>query len=410
VETATLEVPLRIDLDRAKNGAAVTIDGTRVVLEPGRLSDWINVRFRAAPGVRIAGICRLQLLEAGDHVSLYVTPINIDPEKPAMPISHPPFYATYLAKRIGKFATLGLAEDTWALNESVLGRGDFLQQAYDIDREREAMFFASLDRLRSGALVCVFDGTDRIQHMCWRDAAEIEKLYAHNDALIGRIVKSLRADDLLLVLSDHGFTSFRRCVNANGWLREQGYLVLKPGADGTREWLQDVDWSRTRAYALGLTGMFLNLKGREAAGIVPPGPEADALKKEIIRKLSGLVDADIGEVAVTEAFDTRALYDGPYRSNAPDFLIGYNAGYRHSWSSATGVVAGPVFEDNLKAWCGDHCVDPRLVPGILFSSRKVDARDPALVDIAPTVLRTFGVAPPPYMEGTPLFQFTAGQA
>jgi predicted AlkP superfamily phosphohydrolase/phosphomutase len=405
-----LEVPLRIDLNRATSEATVTLGGTPVTLQPGRMSEWISVRFRAAPGVSISGICRLQLLEMADHVSVYVTPINIDPDDPAMPISHPKFYATYLAKRVGKFATLGLAEDTWALNEGVLGQADFLTQAYGIDREREAMFFAALERLRAGALVCVFDGTDRIQHMCWRDAAEIEKLYVHNDALIGRIMQALRPEDLLMVLSDHGFTSFRRGLNLNSWLLAEGYLVLKPGADGSSEWLRDVDWTRTRAYALGLTGLFFNLKGREASGIVTPGAEADALKKEIIGRLSGLVDAETGDVGVTEVFDTATLYDGPYRANAPDCLVGYNAGYRHSWSSATGVITGPIFEDNVKAWSGDHCVDPRLVPGVLFSSRKVDARDPALVDIAPTALRTFGVEPPPYMEGTTLFNFTSGRA
>ena len=405
-----LEVPVRIDLRRTSSEAIVTMGGARVTLQSGRMSDWVSVSFRAGPGVRIAGICRLQLLEMAEHVSVYVTPINIDPDDPAMPISHPPFYATYLAKRVGKFATLGLAEDTWALNEGVLNTTDFLAQAYDIDREREAMFFAALDRLRSGALVCVFDGTDRIQHMCWRDPGEIEKLYRHNDALIGRITQALGPDDLLMVLSDHGFTSFRRGLNLNSWLLAEGYLALKSGADGTGEWLRDVDWSRTRAYALGLNGLFLNLEGREGSGIVKPGADADALKKEIIRRLSGLVDEETGDVGVTEVFDTAALYDGPYRANAPDCLVGYNTGYRHSWNSATGVVAGPVFEDNLKAWSGDHCVDPRLVPGVLFSSRKVDARDPALVDIAPTALRTFGVTPPPYMEGTPLFNFTSGVA
>ena len=148
------------------------LDGTHVTLEPGRMSDWITVTFRVAPGVTMTGICRLLLTEMGEHVSLYVTPINIDPDKPAMPISHPPFYATYLAKRIGKFATLGLAEDTWALNAGVIGGDDFLRQAYDIDGEREAMFFAALDRLRAGALVSVFDATDRIQHMFWRQLDE----------------------------------------------------------------------------------------------------------------------------------------------------------------------------------------------------------------------------------------------
>jgi predicted AlkP superfamily phosphohydrolase/phosphomutase len=404
-----LEVPLRVRLDRTAKRAYANLDGTRVTLEPGRLTGWVALTFRAAPGITTSGICRLLLTEMDEHVSLYVSPINIDPDRPAMPISHPSYYATYLSTRVGRFATLGLAEDTWALNEGVIGDHDFLQQAYDIDREREAMFFAALDRLQSGTLVSVFDATDRIQHMFWRQlengGTEIRQLYEHNDALVGRVMERLRPGDMLMVLSDHGFAPFRRGVNINSWLHAEGYLALKPGADGSSEWLRDVDWSRTRAFALGLAGMFLNLEGREGAGIVRPGAEADALKAELIGRLNGLVDPDGGGIGITEVFDTALLYSGPYLANAPDFIVGYNAGYRTSWESASGVVAGPVFQDNVKAWSGDHCIDPRLVPGVLFCSHPIEPRQPALIDIAPTALRLFGIEPPSYMEGTPLFRF-----
>jgi predicted AlkP superfamily phosphohydrolase/phosphomutase len=387
----------------------VRLDGQRVTLQPGRMTGWISIAFRAAPGIKASGICRLLLTEMGEHVSIYVTPINLDPDRPAMPISHPAFYATYLAKRIGPFATLGLAEDTWALNEGVIGDEDFLRQVYDVDRERESMFFAAFDRLRAGTLVSVFDATDRIQHMFWRhlehDGNAIERLYEHNDALVGRVMDRLTPGDVLLVLSDHGFAPFRRGVNINGWLRSQGYLTLKASADGTSEWLRDVDWTKTRAYAVGLSGMFLNIEGREGAGIVRPGAEADALKSEIIGRLRGLVDSDNGDIAITEVFDTARVYSGPYVDNAPDFIVGYNSGYRISWDSASGVVAGPIFQDNTKAWSGDHCIDPRLVPGVLFSSRPIDEVDPALIDIAPTALQLFGVRPPAYMEGKSLFRF-----
>jgi predicted AlkP superfamily phosphohydrolase/phosphomutase len=205
-----------------------------------------------------------------------------------------------------------------------------------------------------------------------------------------------------MVISDHGFSSFRRGVNLNAWLLREGYLTLKEGADGRAEWLRDVEWSGTKAYCLGLTGMFLNLKGREQEGTVEPGAQAAALKAEIIRKLTGLGDEAKREVGIREAFDTSALYSGPYLENAPDLLIGYNAGYRTSWDCATGVVAGPIFEDNIKAWSGDHCIDPRLVPGVFFCNRPVKTEDPALIDIAPTALRLFGIEPPAYMDGQPL--------
>ncbi len=414
-----LELPLAIETDRAARRARISLDGEVVELEPGKLSDWVTLTFRAAPGIKVSGICRMMVTEMDEHLSLYITPISLDPENPAMPISHPSYYATYLAKKIGPYSTLGLAEDTWALNEGVVEDGTFLEQTYGIDRERQAMFFAALDRLRRGSLVCVFDATDRIQHMFWRYLEEghpaargcehaehrnaIEELYLHNDELVGRVMACLREGDVLMVVSDHGFTSFRRGINLNSWLLANGYLRLKEGADGSAEWLRDVDWSRTRAYALGLTGMFLNVKGREAEGIVEPGREAAEFKAELMSRLSGLLDEERGEIGINEAFDTAKLYQGPYLVNAPDLLIGYNRGYRTSWDGATGVVAGPVFKDNTKAWSGDHCVDPRLVPGVFFCSRAIDRKDPALIDIAPTALQLFGVQPPAHMEGRPLF-------
>lgn len=413
-----LELPLRLTVNRTSNVVRADLDGTALDLMPGKLSDWVTLTFHAAPGIKVSGLTRLLVTEIDPHLSLYMSPISIDPEKPAMPVSHPSFYATYLAKRIGAYSTLGLAEDTWALNEGVTDDGTFLQQTYDIDREREAMFFAGLDRLRKGSLVCVFDATDRIQHMFWRylekghpaargrEQAEhrdaIRELYKHNDALVGRVMERLREGDVLMVISDHGFSSFRRGMNLNRWLLREGYLTLKEGADGSAEWLRDVDWTGTKAYCLGLTGMFLNMKGREQHGIVEPGAEAEALKREIIGKLNGLRDEEKNDIGIREAFDTATLYSGPYLENAPDLLIGYNAGYRTSWDCATGVVAGPVFEDNLKPWSGDHCIDPRLVPGVFFCNRSVEAEEPALIDIAPTALRLFGIEPPPYMDGKAL--------
>ena len=419
-DTPPMELPVVADLDRGGGTADLDVGGEKLTLKVGELSDWVKLTFKPGLGVKVRGICRMMVTEMGEHFSLYVTPISFDPEKPAMPVSHPSYYSTYLSKKIGPFSTLGLAEDTWALNEEVVDDGTFLQQTWDIDTERRKMFFAALDRLRKGSLVCVFDGTDRIQHMFWRyieeghPAAEgredaehrnaIEELYLKNDELLGQVMEKLKDGDLLMVLSDHGFTSFRRGINLNSWLLENGYLHLKEGCDGSSEWLRDVDWSKTRAYALGLTGMFLNIKGREEHGIVAPGAEAAELKAELIEKLNGLPDAEKGEVGINEAFDTAQLYQGPYSGNAPDLLIGYDHGYRTSWDCATGVVSGPVFEDNTKAWSGDHCVDPRIVPGVFFCNHPIDDDDPGLIDIAPTALRLFDLPVPKHMDGKPLFQ------
>lgn len=414
-----LTLPLAVEVDREAGVARIALDGEELELKPGVLSDWVSLEFPAAPTIKVSALVRLQVTELDEHVSLYMTPLNISPENPAMPISHPGYYSNYLAKKVGPYSTLGLAEDTWALNEGVTDDATFLKQSYDIDREREDMFMASLDQLKKGSLVCVFDGTDRIQHMFWRYLEEghpaargkedaehknaIEELYIHNDKLVGRTMKKLKKGDLLFVLSDHGFTSFRRGVNVNAWLHANGYLVLKEGTDGSNEWLVDVDWSKTRAYSLGLAGMYLNIEGRESQGIVKPGAEAQALKDELVAKMTGLVDEEKGEVGVTELFDTAKLYAGPYLTNAPDFLFGFNSGYRVSWDCATGMVSGPVFEDNTKAWSGDHCIDPRQVPGVMFCNYPIDTEDPKLMDMAPTALELFGIKAPAHMDGRAVF-------
>ncbi|MCZ6507965.1 MAG: alkaline phosphatase family protein [Acidobacteria bacterium] len=414
-----MELPLVVRVDRPAGVAHIELDGQELALKPGALSDWVSLEFPAAPTVKVSALVRIEVTEMDEHVSIYMTPLNISPENPAMPISHPGYYANYLAKKVGPYSTLGLAEDTWALNVEVTSDATFLEQSYDIDREREGMFMASLDQLRKGSLVCVFDGTDRIQHMFWRYLEEghpagrgkenaehknaIEELYVHNDELLGRTMKKLKKGDLLFVISDHGFTSFRRGVNINAWLHANGYLKLKEGADGSNEWLVDVDWSATRAYSLGLAGMYLNIEGREAHGIVKSGAEARALKDELVARLSGVRDEERGEIGITEVFDTSKLYSGPYLGNAPDILFGFNSGYRVSWDCATGMISGPVFEDNTKAWSGDHCVDPRQVPGIMFCNYPIDDDDPALMDMAPTALGLFGIEPPAHMDGKSLF-------
>jgi predicted AlkP superfamily phosphohydrolase/phosphomutase len=208
---------------------------------------------------------------------------------------------------------------------------------------------------------------------------------------------------VLFVLSDHGFCSFRRGVNLNTWLRQNGYLALENDAAESGPYFKGVDWSRTRAYTLGLGGLYLNLQGREAQGCVQPGAEADALRQELIGKLSHLVDEERHSIGIREVYATSALYKGPYLAEAPDLIVGYNEGYRTSWDAAVGKVSAHVFEDNRKAWSGDHSVDPLLVPGVLFSNRKIDAEDPGIEDMAPTALALFGLDPPAWMEGKSVF-------
>ncbi len=230
----------------------------------------------------------------------------------------------------------------------------------------------------------------------------IEDLYTRMDKLIGRVMAQIDQETLLLVVSDHGFKSFARCVNLNAWLHQNGYLALKSGKTESGDWFEDVDWSKTRAYTMGLNGLYLNIKGREREGIVHSGDEAEALKQELRTKLNGLVDPASNKIGITGVFDCDAIYAGPYVDNAPDLIVGYGDGFRASWDSVMGKVTSLIFEDNLKAWSGDHCIDPRLVPGVLFSNRKIAEEKPGIVDVAPTILKLFGLALPAHFDGKPL--------
>jgi predicted AlkP superfamily phosphohydrolase/phosphomutase len=204
-----------------------------------------------------------------------------------------------------------------------------------------------------------------------------------------------------MVISDHGFNTFRYGVDLNRWLEENGYLKVRSEKRDQKN-LVAVDWSQTRAYALGLAGIYLNLKGREAQGIVDPGDEATRLRREIADKLRVLTDLERGQPAIKQVYNALEVYRGPYKDEAPDLIVGYNRGYRASWETAIGQVTDRVFHDNTKAWSGDHCIDHSLVPGVLFCNRPVAAERPRLIDIAPTVLDMFGVEVPNYMDGRPL--------
>ncbi len=373
-------------------GGFLEIQGERCSLRPGEYTPWIRLRFGSA-----RGIVRFLLVSEAPF-SLYATPVQIDPEAPALPISHPRYYAIYLAKLLGSFSTLGMAEDTWALNEGAIDQDDFLKQAALIQAEREAMFFSALDNTRRGVVACVFDTSDRVQHMCFHDAAVIESLYRDMDRVLGKTLRYVDSSTALYVLSDHGFTSFRRGVNLNSWLLRNGYLALS-GESG--DYFEGIDWSRTQAYTFGLGGLYLNLRGREAQGIVGEG-DAPSLRREIAAKLTGLIDDETGDVAIVKAYEAVDIYRGPYLGGAPDLIVGYADGYRASWDAAVGRVSTRVFTNNEKAWCGDHCVDPSLVPGVLFSNRKIAAEDPGIEDMAPTALSLFGVPAPAWMEGKSL--------
>jgi predicted AlkP superfamily phosphohydrolase/phosphomutase len=412
----TMRCPFDVKIT-GPEAAVLKVNGDKYTLTKGAYSDWVQVKFHAGLGIKVRGICQFLLIEAEPDLKLYVTPIQIDPSSPAIQISHPKIYATYLSKLLGTYATMGLAEDTWGLNAKILDDQAFMDQVDQVDDERMRMFHDALDKVREGYIVCVVDGPDRVNHMFWRyhdpdhpakdgqggreRRNALEETYLRMDTFLGETLE--RCNDkntVLMVMSDHGCASFRRGIDLNRWLEENGYLKLKP--DGGRDkYLRGVDWSQTRAYAVGLTGIWINIAGRERDGIVPP-EEAAALRTELIERLNGLKDPQHDAVAINRVFEAQRIYRGPYKDDAPDLIVGYNDGYRVSWEAAVGQPTEHVFHDNMKAWSGDHIIDPRLVPGVLFCNRKLREERPHITDLAPTTLDLFGVDVPSYMDGRTL--------
>jgi len=422
-----IQLPFKLTLNGKPGHATLKLPDETIDLEPGKMSEWMRLKFKAGPGVSVTGLAQFRIVQTEPDVSLYMTPISIDPESPALPISQPSYYATYLAKLLGDFSTLGLAEDTWALNERVIDEDAFLEMAYEICDEREKMFFSALEKQKRGVIACVFDTSDRVQHMFFRFlekdhpahehnedgrdkyAQAIEDLYKRMDDIVGKTFEHVDEETVLFVLSDHGFKSFQRGINLNTWLQQEGYLAVKDEPDAEEKtYLRGIDWSKTRAYSFGLAGIYLNVKGRESQGTVEP-EDAPALMKEIAEKLSGLRDEEKDEIAVSRAYAKNECYSGPYMRAAPDVVVGYNIGYRSAWDVAIGKAGGPLFEDNLKAWSGDHCVDPPLIPGVLFSNRNFEAENPGIEDLGPTALNLFGFKTPPFMDGKDIGVATAAK-
>lgn len=423
-----LTIPFTVDRDADEPVGRLAIQGQQLVLTAGEWSPWIRVTFTFIPGLeKITGICRFYLKQVHPRFELYVSPINIDPVDPALPISTPESYSSALVRAVGPFYTQGIAEDTKALTSGVFDDSEYLEQASAVFDDQRRIFLQELAHFRAGLFFYYFSGVDLNSHMFWRAAdpkspiyspqlAEkyghvIEDSYREMDAMLGEILKVADIDTTVLVVSDHGFAPFRRSFNLNTWLVENGYLILREGAQpgpGTNIFA-DVDWSKTRAYGLGLNGLYLNLRGREKNGIVNPGTEARALEIEIVAKLTAERDPKDKQQIITRVDRASVAYSGPESALAPDMIVGYNRGFRIGWSSVLGGIPTQVLEDNTDPWSGDHCIDYTQVPGVVLSNRRIQATRPALTDIAPTILAEFGIARPATMQGHNIFGPSSAQ-
>jgi predicted AlkP superfamily phosphohydrolase/phosphomutase len=412
---------ISIQVDHAEQRIIITSQGQPEKLEVqlGKWSKWLKVKFRVGMMQSVAGIVRFNLRQIEPDFELYASPVNFETEEPLFPISSPKEYAHELAMKIGRYYTAGMAEDHDGLNLERFDEAAYLDQCRIVMRERRRMMEFELGRLESGYFFCLFDTPDRLAHMFWRFrepdhpsnhgkhnpefAHAIEDHYRECDAIIGEAMKYADPETLFIVLSDHGMNSFQRGLNLNTWLYENGFLALKSGCkpgDGG-DFFENVDWDQTKAFALGLGCIFLNLKGREANGILSE-EGAEAARNGIVSGLTGLVDPARGAVAVRSVVRREQVYSGPYVDEAPDLVVNFSESYRVSWDTPLGGVPQGLFADNHKRWGGDHVIDPALVPGVLFMKRKFRTESPGLVDLAPTILNTLGVPKGAEMEGRDL--------
>ncbi len=410
------EVRFEVVRDPEQAVVKITIQNQTLILKQGEWSDWIVVRFDLLSfAVSVTGICRFYLKSVREPFSLYVSPINIDPANPSVPLSTPAGYSKQLVQELGYYYTQGMIEDTNALSSGVLTAGEYRQQATFVHEERLRCYERELSRFQQGFLFFYFSTLDLNSHVFWRaidpghpqyskQLAEsqgdfIGTLYEKIDKAVGQALEKLDSRGWLLVMSDHGFGSFRRQFNLNSWLLDNGYLRTRrpPTRDGSPGF-PNVDWKRSRAYGLGINSLYLNRKGREVDGSVTDA-QAKRLERDLIDRLQAVTDPQTGGKVIARVYRAADVYTGAHVADSPDLIIGYEKNYRASWETILGGFPRELVSDNMNAWSGDHCIDPTYVPGVLLSSRPLPQGLPKLEDLAPTILGAFGVPVPPSMTG-----------
>jgi predicted AlkP superfamily phosphohydrolase/phosphomutase len=421
-ESENVVLPFKVYVDNLNKTARIDIQGQEILIAEKEYSDWVEIEFSLInPIAGISGMVKFYLLEMGEKFRLYISPIHLNPRKPALPISTPAGYSRELADKNGLFHTIGLPADTKALGNGTFSMENFITQSLSVFSESCRLFDYELQhfsRRQQGLLFFYFSSLDQGQHMFWalndkehpyyhpeesRKFAYItDEMYRKFDRVLGKALKSIDPGIPVLVMSDHGFGPFRRGVNVNTWLVKEGYLKMTT-ADISEDVsiLEYADWPASKAYALGMNGLYLNLKGREKEGLVATA-ERRRLLEEIKGKLETIVDPKNGQKVISCAYISEDNFSKNFINRAPDIILGFDRGYRISDQSALGSLSREVVSDNMNWWSGDHCVDPKKVPATFISNFKIQKSVPNMQDVAPTILKYFGIATPIQMTGKAL--------
>jgi predicted AlkP superfamily phosphohydrolase/phosphomutase len=411
IEREKLTSDFTVYLDPVDPAAKIVAGTEEVVLRDGEWSDWVPVEFSMIPTQSLGGMVRFYLRSVRPDFELYASPIQFDPMAPAAPISSPDDYATELAKAGGRYYVQGMPEDTKSHESGVFTTAEFLAQAHIAGKEFSDQFPYLLDHFEKGLLFFYLGNVDQVSHVMWKVldpghpaydpevdpqyAGLIEELYVGLDTVVGQALDRLSAQDTVIIMSDHGFASWRRAFHLNAWLRDKGYLTVKdPNMENDPGVFVNVDWERTQAYGVGLNSLYINLKGREKNGIVPL-EKRKALIEEIGAALLAEVDPKTGGPVVTKVYPRDDTYqDRGELEIGPDIIVGTAKGTRISGHSALGAVGKESITDNLDEWSGDHLMDHEAVPGILITNRPLSKPAARLRDLAQSVLAEFGIDEP----------------
>jgi predicted AlkP superfamily phosphohydrolase/phosphomutase len=364
----TICLPLEVDVLDSQS-ALLTVGDQRLELHLGKWSEIVELRFKAGMLFNIHAITRFIASSLQGIVRVYTLPLQIHPLHSTWHYAASNSFSKKLWKDVGPYLTLGWPQDTTGLEEDCITDEQFLALCQMIFERRIQILYYLMNDFKEGVLASIFDDLDRVQHMFFHNRKDVvHDWYRRLDRFVGDVsqkVEEWRGDYRFLLLSDHGFSDFRNKVHLNRWLAEQNYLCTKNGGDD----LNGVDWIKTRAYAVGLNSMYLNVAGREGQGCVP-ADEIEGLLADIQSKLSDWKD-ERGNTIVQRVRLKHETFHGPFTRFGPDLVVGYAPGNRASAETGLGKIPSTALEPNQEHWGADHCIEAEAVPGVIFANRSL---------------------------------------